>query len=199
MSRAVAPRLLDIRITDPADVWNWYQFQRQLLDEEAVRVRTLFQGSRVAPDPGWARYFGRTIDEIEALLAEQRKELDFLAMLGMLRQPKADCKATSRHASDSGRRMGFHGGSETRGSAPSGVESGSNSNQIFWMSGATMDRSQRPRKRLLFSKLHSSCVTGSRMDDTGLRSSDATMTHKTCIPFALISYRLLDCEVAQER
>ncbi len=84
MSNAVAPRLLEARTEDPDIVWNWYQFQRQILGEERARVSAIMNNSQSVSATLSERYLGLTENELESLFARQLSELDLLAILGML-------------------------------------------------------------------------------------------------------------------
>jgi len=84
MSNVVAPRLLAARDDDPSDIWDWYQFQRQVLGEEIARASTAFGSVVPASDPALNRYLGKTPEDLTGLFADQGRELDRLTMLGLL-------------------------------------------------------------------------------------------------------------------
>jgi hypothetical protein len=84
MSPAAIARLQSARDDDPTDVWEWYQFQRQILGEELSRAIALLSNSSGALEHRAERYFGKSHDELIELFAAQTRELDLLTMLGML-------------------------------------------------------------------------------------------------------------------
>jgi len=84
MSKTVT-RKRDPRHDHPSDIWTWYQFQRAMLNEEAVRAFAFLNGGpSTSEDAKLARYLGQTAEGLMSLFDNQNREVDFLTMLGLL-------------------------------------------------------------------------------------------------------------------
>jgi hypothetical protein len=71
---------------DIHEVWEWYEFQRDLIGEEKSRIlNALVQGSSIAT----SRYIGKTREELEDDFSYQLSELGKMTMLGMLASTEA--------------------------------------------------------------------------------------------------------------
>ena len=76
---------------DLDSVWMWFEFQRELIDEEHGRVSRMFQpGNRViAQFQQKPRFLGRTRAEVEDFFDGQSGQLELLTMFEILATTEA--------------------------------------------------------------------------------------------------------------
>lgn len=77
---------------DLSAVWNWYEFQLQLIASERRRFRLVFRGHRATGELDVdlvARFLGSNESEVDQSFENQRMELELLTMLVLLTTAEA--------------------------------------------------------------------------------------------------------------